>query len=266
MSPLIREYAALVPFDPVQYVWIDFASAPMLSQAQSDVITERLRAFPYNFDTPNSEWPLPFEDMCLLLPFTYSPTLRKRDGVLVTTLQRKGEQLIFSMWSNADVHGHPSISIRSNKSLETDCRMTVTSTYAKAVGQTEEECQNEGIRYFKLTYRRVMAMVLLGLTEGIATARPTAPKSFINAKRIKKGKRPFFEWTTVVVEPRAVVPDPEPKGGTHASPKPHMRRGHVRRYKSGKVVTIKSMIVNKHKMPEEGFLFHDYRVENPVVH
>jgi hypothetical protein len=32
------------------------------------------------------------------------------------------------------------------------------------------------------------------------------------------------------------------------------------------VVAIKSQIVNKHKMPEEGFIFHDYVVENPVVH
>lgn len=266
MSPLIREYAALVPFDPVQYVWIDFASAPIPSQAQSDVITERLRAFPYNFDTPNRDWPLPFEDMCVLLPVTYDPALRKRDGVFVTTLQRRGDQLVFSMWSNADTNGHPSISLRSTGSFNSDCRMTVTSAYARAVRQTERECQDEGIQYFRLTYRRIMSMVLLGLSEGIAVAKPTAPKSFINAKRIRKGKRPFFEWTTVVVEPRAVVPDPEPKGGTHASPKPHMRRGHVRRYKSGKVVTIKSMIVNKHKMPEEGFLFHDYRVENPAVH
>jgi hypothetical protein len=39
-----------------------------------------------------------------------------------------------------------------------------------------------------------------------------------------------------------------------------MRRGHVRKLKSGRIVNIKSMIVNKHKMPEQGFMFHDYKV------
>ena len=264
MSPLIREYAALVPFDPVQYVWIDFASAPLPSQAQSDVITERLRAFPYDYNTPNSEWPLPFEDMCLLLPLVKLEN-RKREGILVATLSRRGDDLRFQMWSTAD-KGTSSVDIRSNGCLQDSYYIAVSPNYARQMKQTVEFCQEQARDFFRVTYRRIMSMALLGLTEGITTAKPTAPKTFVNAKRIKKGKRPFFEWTTVVIEPRAAVPDPEPKGGTHASPKPHMRRGHIRRYKSGKVVTIKSMIVNKHKMPDEGFLFHDYRVENPVVH
>lgn len=263
MSPLIREYAALVPFDPVQYVWIDFASAPPPSQAQSDVITERLRAFPYDYNTPNSEWPLPFEDMCILLPLVKLAN-RQREGVLVTTLSRRGDDIRFQLWSNSDKQTS-SVDVRSSGCLADSYQIAVSPSYALKMKQTVEECQRYAREFFRVAYRRVMSMSLLGLADA-SVARATAPKSFINAKRIQKGKRPFFEWTTVVVEPRSTVPEPQPLGGTHASPKPHMRRGYVRRSKTGKLVTVKSTIVNKHKMPDEGFMFHDYRVENPVAH
>lgn len=79
----------------------------------------------------------------------------------------------------------------------------------------------------------------------------------LNARRIKKGKRPLYDWVTIDISaPTAAASTP--KGGTHASPKPHERRGHMRTYKSGKQVFIKSMTINKHKIAEAGFVFHDY--------
>lgn len=266
MSPLIREYAALVPFDPVQYVWIDFASAPLPTQEETDQITERLRALALDWSTPNEDLPLPFESVCLLLPIG-EPGARKAQAVATVTLQRKGSNLLFENWTSAD-QKNSSLRIRSETNLQDSCYVAVSPSYQKLMKQTKEECQENAVDMLALARRRLVSLCLGMLPPKNLpfVASPTAPKSLINAKRIRKGKRPFFEWTTVVVEPRAAVPDPEPQGGTHASPKPHMRRGHIRRYKSGKVVTIKSMIVNKHKMPEEGFLFHDYRVENPAVH
>jgi hypothetical protein len=263
MSPLIREYAGYVPFSPVDYVWIDFASAPIPSREESERMTEGLRALPYGRTTPIKDWPLPFERMCLLIPTRVEGTDDKASAVMVTTLDRMDDdKIFFQLWTNAD-KDHGSIVVRAETVLDhDDTRIWVSPTYLKMVKESEEAAAKHGAEVFKVAWRRLMAMVCLGAPTG-GVARCTADAA-VNAKRLKKGKRPFFEWTTVEVKPRAAVS--ESAGGTHASPKPHIRRGHVRRYKSGKVVAIKSSIVNKHKMPEEGFIFHDYVVESPAVH
>lgn len=266
MSPLIREYAALVPFDPVQYVWIDFASAPLPTQEETDRITERLRELAFfTWSTPNEDFPLPFESVCLLLPIG-TPGAKKVQYVATVTLQRQGSQLMFRNWTSAD-EKVPSLQIRSETNLQDSCYIAVTPNYQKRMNQTKQQCQDSALDLFALARRRLMTLSLglLAQEKLPAIARPSVGKTFLNAKRIRKGKRPFFEWTTVVIEPRDVIQN-EPKGGTHASPKPHMRRGYVRRSKTGKLVTVKSTIVNKHKMPDEGFMFHDYRVDNPVAH
>ena len=83
----------------------------------------------------------------------------------------------------------------------------------------------------------------------------------LNAKRRKKGKTQFWEWKTIEIKSTRILPS-APQGGTHASPKPHERMGHWRAYKSGKRIFIKPHIVNKHKIPEEGYIFHDYTTKH----
>jgi hypothetical protein len=53
--------------------------------------------------------------------------------------------------------------------------------------------------------------------------RPT--KRSNHAKRIRQGKKPLFDWHTVVLEPRSVK-ESEALGGTHSSPRQHDVRGH----------------------------------------
>ena len=60
-----------------------------------------------------------------------------------------------------------------------------------------------------------------------------------NAGRIKRGKRPLYEFSTVVIpKPRPLYSDG--KGGTHASPRLHERRGHFRKLKSGAEVWVRA--------------------------
>lgn len=57
----------------------------------------------------------------------------------------------------------------------------------------------------------------------------------INARRIRKGKLPLYETRRLVIEvPQADVARTS-RGGTHASPRQHLRRGHIRRLPSGNV-------------------------------
>lgn len=77
-------------------------------------------------------------------------------------------------------------------------------------------------------------------------------------ERICKGKLPLWEWKTVVIEPSEVGPAPY-KGGTHASPREHDRRGHFRTYKkTGRQVWIHNMVVGNKAL---GRVDHDYVIK-----
>jgi hypothetical protein len=53
----------------------------------------------------------------------------------------------------------------------------------------------------------------------------TPTKKANHAKRIRQGKKPLFDWHTVVLEPRSAQQS-EALGGTHSSPRLHDVRGH----------------------------------------
>lgn len=80
-------------------------------------------------------------------------------------------------------------------------------------------------------------------------------KTFSNQWRMEKGKLPKYTWETLVVGSEAIVR--EDRGGTHASPRQHDRRGHQRRLRSGKVVWVKPCKVGS---AARGAVFKDYAV------
>lgn len=85
---------------------------------------------------------------------------------------------------------------------------------------------------------------------------PSVQNTFTNRRKIQMGKLPIYDWTTVYIEPSK--PRTEGKGGTHASPRLHDRRGHLRRLKTGKNVWVKA-----HKVGDasKGAIFHDYVIK-----
>jgi len=257
MNPLIKEYSSYVPFNPVDYIWIDFASAPIPTQKDADEITKRMKNLGFDLASENKDFPFPFEKMCILLPSVDNLGNKAKNGVLVVTLERDGNAIKFQFWSNTDVKTG-SVVINSFGTIEEDCRILVTPAYLKAVKQTLEDAQKHGMEIFRVMLRRVISMCVIGSSNvWVFKCTEDSTRKFINSKRKAKGEKPFFEWTTVTVKPHAPS---ENKGGTHASPKPHQRRGHVRRKKDGTFVAVKSSFINKHKIPDEGFIFHDYKV------
>jgi hypothetical protein len=79
----------------------------------------------------------------------------------------------------------------------------------------------------------------------------------INRKRLAVGKSPLYSHTVVTINHnrlnRAGGGD-----GTHASPRLHWRRGHVRHYRSGAVSWIAPTLVG---CADRGIVTHDYRVK-----
>ena len=79
-----------------------------------------------------------------------------------------------------------------------------------------------------------------------------------HAKRLRQGKKPLFDWHTVVVQPKKEKN--ESLGGTHVSPRQHDVRGHwvVR---NGNKFWRRA---HKRGDASKGVIFHDYVVK-PVV-
>lgn len=109
--------------------------------------------------------------------------------------------------------------------------------------------------------KRDETMLALGLLDTLlrrldiahTAYQPKPVNTFTNRRKIAQGRRPSYEWRTVVVQPR---PKSSPQGGTHASPRAHDRRGHWRTLKDKRVWVKPCRVGN----PADGQVFHDYKI------
>lgn len=75
--------------------------------------------------------------------------------------------------------------------------------------------------------------------------------------KISKASLPLYtEYTLDISKPKIVYTNNTSLGGTHASPREHYRREHVRRYKSGKVITVKGHTINPDS--KKGKIYKEY--------
>jgi hypothetical protein len=104
----------------------------------------------------------------------------------------------------------------------------------------------------------VVALYMMTLNGGdFYMSVPTPEDAKINAKRIRKGKKPLVEFRLITVTGKkneiASLPH-----GSHASPRQHWRRGHWRfMKKSGKKVWVDPMLVGDEK---NGKIIKDYAI------
>ena len=89
-------------------------------------------------------------------------------------------------------------------------------------------------------------------------AHATMPISgYTDKRRIAKGKPPLrYDWYTVTIGGPQAAPSPS-LGGHHASPRAHTRRGHWRTMRSGRRVWVRDCKVGD---AARGSVCHDYRV------
>jgi hypothetical protein len=81
----------------------------------------------------------------------------------------------------------------------------------------------------------------------------------VNARRIRDGKTPLYETRTLWIDaPNEVNRSGEWQGGTHRSPRQHLRRGHIRNLQSGKKVWVNAAVVGS---KENGIIKKDYAIK-----
>lgn len=224
MTPLIREMVSIAP-TPEQYHWFDVSAMPEEQLVNLDVVNE----------TP--------------LPFSRCAIVGGEAGAKwLSLLAQEGDVVAYLGWTvfGRDYTKHPGFTFARTK---------------------------EGLRLMAADDMDISTdpEIVRGLVAGIgAWLKSLSPETnsyrpepagtlAMNRKRMMKGKRPLFVWHTVTIGPRH---EPQgSKGGTHASPRLHDRRGHWRTYASGKKGWVKECKVGS---PSKGIVFKDYKIKEPT--
>lgn len=85
------------------------------------------------------------------------------------------------------------------------------------------------------------------------------PAEKLQKARKKKGKLPLFSYWTLHVDLDRSMGGGQPTGGTHASPRLHLRRGHPRQYAPGKYCWVRACAVGSGK---NGMVHKEYTVKH----
>lgn len=106
----------------------------------------------------------------------------------------------------------------------------VTVDHSMMVGGNDSMEEVEAL----LQLLTMLSMVNVGTTD-------IAPSAALNKKRMKHGKQPFYTYKVLTIVKHGQRQHAD--GGTHASPRLHWRRGHVRHYQSGKNAYVRPHMV-----------------------
>lgn len=94
----------------------------------------------------------------------------------------------------------------------------------------------------------------------VSTVDVEAP-AMLNKKRLASGKQPFFSYKILQLSEDRNAPGRRGTGGQHASPRMHLRRGHLRNL-AHKVVWVRPALINADST--HGVVLKDYGVKPPI--
>lgn len=135
------------------------------------------------------------------------------------------------------------------------------TTNERTVTRTSDGFQYEGVGYEEnnvvVQCHHAMALnafYVLGCAN-VQTVDHDAPVA-LNKKRARTGKFPILTHKTLIVVADAAKTLRIDQGGTHASPRVHLRRGHIRRLDEARRVWVQPCVVGS----KHGVVTKDYRV------
>lgn len=221
MTPLIQEMVAMAPERAVDQHWFDMSAAYRREQAISGEVLSR---------------PMPFPKTALVCAYENKKALLFiiRSGALTAVTGVQWDEKVYDIPAFYYLVDEEGIKVKHNDGSPFDYR----TSYATGV----------------------LAFVAAFL-ESLDTTPAVGylPVKRANwEKKIRQGKTPTYDWTTITIEP--AKPRGPDLGGTHASPRWHERRGHWRTMKSGKKIWVKNCEVGD---KSKGAVFHDYKIPSP---
>ena len=280
MDATIANLARQNYFDAAHYTWV-MVQLETLAAHTSDTLGQALlRTGDYAAPLRTEQVLQPFDNMAIVINMGPRATVGDNTHFLLTVDSVKGSMRTLTLW--ADARGRDKRIMIMEFGLGRDpARLAQVKEWAAQAKRQfidhqpqvpdehktvisfaqdmPDEMKQSMIDFFIPTLRKALRYIpaasagaLIG--ESVAFHKPV--HSGNNAKRIRKGKAPLYEWTTVQLERKAPELPAAPKGGTHASPRLHQRRGHWVTSKLGKRFWRSQTVVGK---PENGMLFHDYK-------
>ena len=127
-------------------------------------------------------------------------------------------------------------------------RGTLSLSSHSFAAYTRASLQAHALLHKSITHDLFLVLWLILNTRGVATTTVTPPEKLQRA-RAKVGKqplKPFFrvDTATYVTALTETVRMAAEGVGTHASPRPHLRRAHLRHVANGAIVPVMATIVN----------------------
>ena len=281
MNEVLKFIAMNVPFDAAEYTWVHVTRSEVNGSDFEEVQRKLVAHGDYTLPLKLKHIKQPFEKIAVL--HTYG---RLKDGMpdsweryMIFTLECKDSlPFVMKLWSSK---AHALYHAETNKEIKLKDPVIAEAFFQPSIKDMEyhDIVGDKGLVRVSNDIPRDMRQIILddlvatsayalyyiacasyGLLEKEVTFyKPTAAGN--NAKRMRKGKTPLYEWQTVPLhKPPPSLPS-APKGGTHASPRLHQRRGHWSVSKLGKKYWRRETVVGN---PDNGMLFHDYTTkENP---
>ena len=220
MTPLIQEMVAFNPEKAVDHHWFDMSPAYRAEQNISGEVLSR---------------PLPFPDVALVCAY------EGKKALIFVTRSGSLTGVAGLQWDNRKTYDIPGFFF-----LVDDEGIKVK--------------HKDGTPFdYRTSYATGVLAFIAAFLESIELEPATGYQPIKRAnweKKVRQGKVPTYDWTTVVIEPSK--PKGDSQGGTHASPRWHERRGHWRNMKSGKKVWVKNCEVGDKSL---GAVFKDYKLE-----
>jgi len=195
----------------------------------------------------NNVFILPYPVTCLTLLSDGAPTAKNKNDqiVILATQEKMGHPITISHFSQTN--GIWQVNIFG--SLFHDGKISSSKFIL-------EKRRDNIFQYETATINTLLASIILIQSKGIKI-ETVAPDSKLNKSRIKKGKPPLFEYKTIELSGFTSKKSLGTGNGTHASPRLHFRRGHVRTLPTGVKTAVQACVVGSR---ENGIISKNYTI------
>ena len=260
MNHRVKKYVSQVGFDEGLYTWFDMSYLP---EDFEDELNEYSRSI--GWDVANftlGEIPLPSNDLAIVFErpnqklqfiITYSKVQLIENGK-----KERYEGPVISAYYSEFPDSIPAAIICNAHNTHTNSWLHLREDIRKIMGEKVDSKTMYEVLEKQMMVKPIMVLSLLNRKALVSQTsliayRGEEKSPFVNKKRRAKNKPPLYSWNTVELKPSA--PHKEHQGGTHASPARHERRGHFRKYASGKISWVRPTWVGS---IERGLVVHDY--------